>query len=88
MKDKVVWMLAIVLAITALLLAGSASYAIVLNSYDWSVNHVRGTANLAVPLAGLLGSIVTGLLSGVVGYVSAKRSQKEESPDDDTESTD
>jgi hypothetical protein len=81
MKDKIVWMLAIVLAISALMLVGSASYAIILNSYDWAVNHVRGTANLAVPLAGLLGSIITGLISGIVGYVSAKRSKKEP-PDD------
>lgn len=62
-------------AISVLALVGAAVYAIIINSLDWHETHIKG-ANITNPLAALIGSIVSALIAGVVGYISGQQAAR------------
>lgn len=74
-KDIVAIILTITIALSIIALVGSAAYAVVANTNDWTTTHIKGP-NLTSPLATLLGSLLSAMIAGVVGYLTGQRAAK------------
>jgi hypothetical protein len=81
----VVIILTVTGCLSVLALTSAATYGIIINSLDWRENHVPGTANLSGPLAALLGSLISALIAGSVGYLTGRRLDKKEANNDNPE---
>lgn len=74
-KDAVAIILTVTIALSIVALVGSAAYAVVANTNDWTNNHIKGP-NITSPLATLLGSLLSAMIAGVVGYLTGQRAAK------------
>lgn len=76
MKRKTPEVVALILAVTTALcilaLVGAGTYAIIANTNDWVTHHIKGP-NLTNPLSALIGSLLSAVIAGVVGYIGGVR---------------
>lgn len=74
-RELVVLVMALTVSVCVIALVGSATYAVIANTIDWTTDHVRGP-NITSPLATLIGSLLSAVIAGVVGYVGGLRSAR------------
>jgi hypothetical protein len=74
-KEQIALILALTVSICVVALVGSAVYAIIANTIDWTTDHVKGP-NITSPLATLIGSLLSAIIAGVVGYFGGVRASK------------
>lgn len=77
-RDWAVLIFTVTVSLALLMLVGVGAYAIVANTIDWTTNHIKGP-NITTPLATLLGSLLSAVIAGVVGFIGGSRSAKKPS---------
>lgn len=79
-NDYIALLLAVATAISVLALVGAATYAIVLNTNDWVESHTPGP-KISMLLATLIGSVLSAIIAGVVGYITGANAARRDTPD-------
>lgn len=78
-RHAIALLLAVTAALSVLALVGVGAYAVVAHTLDWTTNHIPGP-NLTAPLSALIGSLVSAVIAGVVGYIGGTRVTRADEP--------